>query len=200
MAITKWSEQKEEHLEHKNKICQLKKRWQLWKLHFKNHIGNSHKVTDKPITKIINGQLEIKLEQFIELYGLNEVPTKIKSRKAAGVNEIPTEVWKTRKSDDLLFRFCNTVYKQNTKERWTKNCLFFFSQKGDLRIIKNYSGITLTTVVAKIYNILRLNSIKPKIEKILGENQNSFRRNRSVISQILTVHRIIEGVCAKISW
>ena len=44
---------------------------------------------------------------------LNVVLTKIKSRNATGFDEIPPEVWKTRKFD-ILFRLCNLTYKQNT--------------------------------------------------------------------------------------
>ena len=39
--------------------------------------------------------------------------------------------------------------------------------------------------------------IEPKIAKILRKNQNSFWRNRSMTSQILTICRIHEGVRAK---
>ena len=54
--------------------------------------------------------------------------------------------------------------------------------------------------MAKIYNALLCNCIEPKIEKILRKNQNSFWRNRSTISQILTIRRILEGVRAKNLW
>ena len=39
--------------------------------------------------------------------------------------------------------------------------------------------------------------MEPKIENILGKNQNGFLRNRSTTSQILTIRRILEGVRAK---
>ena len=39
--------------------------------------------------------------------------------------------------------------------------------------------------------------IQPEIEKILRKNQNSFWRNQSTISHILTIHQIIERVHAK---
>ena len=72
-----------------------------------------------------------------------------------------------------------------------------FPKKSDLILAKNYRGITLTSIVAKIFNALLCNRIEPKIEKILGKNQNGFRRNRSMTSQILKIRRIVEGVCAK---
>ena len=76
-----------------------------------------------------------------------------------------------------------------------KGCILPFPKKGDLRLAKNYWGITLTSIAAKIYNALLWNRIEPKINNILKKNQNGFRRNRSTTSQILT---ILEGVPAKI--
>ena len=70
-------------------------------------------------------------------------------------------------------------------------------KKGDLGLAKNYRGITLTSIAAKIYNALLRNRIEPKIDNILRKNQNGFRRNRSTTSQILTIRRILEGVRAK---
>ena len=72
-----------------------------------------------------------------------------------------------------------------------------FPVKGGLGITKNYRGITLTSIAAKIYNALQLNRIEPEIEKILRKNPNGFRRNRFSTSQILTIRRILEGVRAK---
>ena len=76
-------------------------------------------------------------------------------------------------------------------------CIIPFPKKGDLGLTKNYQGITLTSIVAKIYNALRRNRIKSKIDNILRKNQNDFRRNRSTTSQILTICRILEGVRAR---
>ena len=56
--------------------------------------------------------------------------------------------------------------------------------------------LPFTSIAAKIYNVLLCNRIKPKIEKILRKNQNGFRKNRSMSSQILTIRRIL-GVRVK---
>ena len=86
---------------------------------------------------------------------------------AAGLDEIPPEVWKTRQFDDILLRHCNAVYNQNPIDRWTKGCILPFPKKGDLGLAKNYRGITLTSIAAKIYNALLRNRIEPKIDNIL---------------------------------
>ena len=96
----------------------------------------SPQVTDKPITKIINNQQDIKLGQFT--HELNVVPTKIKNKRTFAPDEIPPEVWKTRKFDDTLLQYCNTLCKQNTIDGWTKCCTLPFHKKSDLGIAKNY--------------------------------------------------------------
>ena len=98
-----------------------------------------------------------------------------------------------------LTTYCsnNVIYNQNTIDRWTKGRILPFPKKGSLGLAKNYQGITFTSIAAKIYNTLLRNHIEPKIEMILRKNQNGFWRNRSTTSQILTIHRILEGVHAK---
>ena len=180
----------------KLKAANQQERIKLWKQHFKNLLGNPPKITHEPITRIINKQLDIKLGPFTQ-EELDSVLRKIKNRKAAGLNEIPPEVWKTRQFDDILLRHCNAVYNQNPIDRWMKGCILPFPKKGDLGLAKNYRGITLTSIAGKIYNALLRNRIEPKIDNILRKNQNGFQRNRSTTSQILTIRRILEGVRAK---
>ena len=107
------------------------------------------------------------------------------------------EVRNTRQFDDILLRQCNAVYNHNPIDRWMKGCILPFPKKGGLGWAKNYWGITLTSIAAKIYHALLRNGIEPKIENILRKNQNGFQRNRSTTSQILTIHWILEGVRAK---
>ena len=102
-----------------------------------------------------------------------------------------------QKFDDILLRHCNAVYNKNPIGRLMKGCILSFPKKGDLGLTKNYQGITLTPIAAKIYNALLRNHIEPKIDNIFRKNQNGFRRNRSTTSQILTIRRILEGVLAK---
>ena len=78
-----------------------------------------------------------------------------------------------------------------------KGCIIPFPKKGNLGLARNYQGITLTFIAAKIYNALLRNRIEPKIYNILSKNQNGFRRNRSTASQILTIRSILECVRAK---
>ena len=180
----------------KLKATNQHERIQPWKQHFENLLGNPPKVTHKPITKIIRKQLDIKLGQFTQ-EELDSILRKILNGKTAGLDEIPAEVWKTREFNDILLRHCNAVYNQNTIDRWTKGCILRFPKKGDLGLAKNYWGIAVTFIAAKIYNALLHNRIELKIENMIRKSQNGFRRNRSTRSQILTIRRSLEGVRAK---
>ena len=180
----------------KLKAANQQERIKLWKQHFENLLAIPPNITQEPITRIISKQLDIKLGPFTK-EELDSVLRKIKNRKAAGLDEITPEMWKTRQFDDILLRYCNAVYNQNPIDRWTKGCILPFPKKGDLGLAKNYRGITLASIAAKIYNALLRNRIVPQIDKILRKNQNGFRRNRSTTSQILTIRRILEGVRAK---
>ena len=180
----------------KLKAANQQERIKLWKQHFENLRGNPPKITHEPITRIISKQLDIKLGPFTQ-EELDSVLRKIKNRKAAGLDEIPPEVWKTRQFDDILLRHCNAVNNQNPIDRWMKGCILPFPKKGDLGLAKNYRGITLTSIAAKIYNALLRNRIEPKIDNILRKNQNGFWRNRSTTAQISTTRRILESVRAK---
>ena len=149
----------------KLKAANQQERIKLWKQHLENLQGNPPKVTHEPITRIISKQLDIKLGPFTQ--ELDSVLRKITNRKAAGLDEIPLEVWKTRQFDDILLRHCNAVYNQNPIDRWMKGCILPFPKKVDLGLAKNWRGITLTSIAAKIYNALLRNRIEPKIDDIL---------------------------------
>ena len=127
-----------------------------------------------PITSIISKQLDIKLRQLTQ-EELDSVLRKIKNRKAAGLDEMPPEVWKTRQFDDILLRHCNAVYNQNTIDRWAKGCILPFPKKSNFGLAKNYQYITLTSIAAKIYNALLRNRIKPKIDNMLKKTKMAFR-------------------------
>ena len=79
-----------------------KKKIKLWKQHFENLLENPPKVTHEPITRIISKQLDIKLGPFPQ-EELDSVLRKIKNRKAAGLDEIPPEVWKTRQMSKQFY-------------------------------------------------------------------------------------------------
>ena len=192
MADSEWSKQ-EKYLESKTNCCQpWRKTLQM----------------EKNITRICSETLINQWQTYSKFYlwlSWHQIRTvygertwysieRIKNWKDRGLDEILLEVWKTMKFDNVLLWSCNAVNKRNSVEKYTKGCILFFTKKGNLGIIKNYRGITLTAMAAKVYNILLLHQIWPELKKILRKNQNGFQRNCSSNSEILTIHWIIKGV------
>ena len=67
-------------------------------------------------------------------------------------------------------------------------------KSGDLSKPDNYRGISLTCIIAKVYNRMILNRVRQAIDPLLRKNQNGFREGRTTTSQILALRRMIEEV------
>ena len=74
----------------KLKAASKKNKYICEKKHFKNLLGKSPKVRDKPISKIINNQQDIKIGQFTQ--DVHLVLTKIKKSKTTSL-EIQSVIW-----------------------------------------------------------------------------------------------------------
>ena len=162
------------------------------KKHFQDLLGKPPLTDDQTaIVNIVANELKVRKGPF-KMDELSVAINRIKTGKACGLDGITAEVWKLKDFHHILLDCCNGVYLQDTITAWTEDCLLPFLKKGDLSsIAKNYRGITLTPVAAKIYNLLLLNRIRPEIDPILRKNQNGFRSNHSTSGQILTIRRIL---------
>ena len=75
----------------KLKVASQEERLQKWKKkkHFQNLLRNSSEITDKPIQKIINGKLNIKLRQFTEEELDTVLKKKLKTQKLQALTKYP---------------------------------------------------------------------------------------------------------------
>ena len=131
----------------KIKASNQEERLKKWMNHFQNLLGKSPIVSDSTIEKVIEHELEIKIGPFNELE-LDLVLKKLKNKKAAGLDGIPIEVWKTGKFNDLILYYYNEVYNGNVIQSWTEGYTLPFPKKGDLGQTRNYRGITLISITA----------------------------------------------------
>ena len=82
----------------------------------------------------------------------------------------------------------------NIPDQWTILNIIPIPKSGDLSLSGNYRGISLSSVVAKTFNRMILNRIRPELDTLLRDNQNGFRVGRTTVGHILALRRIIEGV------
>ena len=171
-------------------------RLKKWKDHFENLLGQPPVISEQEIIRLVEGTLPINTEDFTKEELLKCIKS-FKKGKAAGLDDIPVEVWKTEALIEPLLDVCNMTFHGDKPKIWGKSGLKPLPKKGDLGDTGNYRGISLTVIASKIYNKMLLQRIRPHLEPILRMNQNGFRPNRSTLAQILTLRRLVEGIKSK---
>ncbi len=119
----------------------------------------------------------------------------IREGKCFGEDGIPPEVLKRCDLDEIILDFCNQALLNNEKpEQGSILNLIPVPKCGKLSSTANYTGISLSSIVAKTYNRMLINRIRPHLDEKFRPNQCGSREHRSTVSQILALHRILEGI------
>ena len=172
-------------------------RLEAWRQHFSDLLGHTQSDNSNNVNKVVADILPIAVDDF-DMVELHKAIKSLSVNKSPGIDEIPSEIWKSGVLDVPLLQVCNKMLHYGEKpDLWSKSIIIPIPKKGDLGRAENYRGIALTPVASKIYNKMILNRIRPYLEPILRDNQNGFRPGRSTIAQILTLRRMIEGIKAK---
>ena len=128
-------------------------------------------------------------------FTLEELQTclaKMSKQKASGPDNIPTMLWKDHNFHTELLYFCHETLEGNKPSPFSKSNMISMPKKVDLSQPLNYRGITLTSIVSKVYNSLLLNRISKHFEPILRRDQNGFRKGRSALPQILALRELLK--------
>lgn len=171
----------------------------LWKEHFEKLLAPPAATqAGAPFRakQIVNRELPICTDNFT-MQELDNCLRQLSNNKAAGLDEIPGEVWKIGALKEELLKVCNDAFSGDKPDVWGLNGIIPVPKKGDLSNPQNYRGISLSSIAAKVYNKLILQRVRPHIDPLLRKNQNGFREGRSTVSQILALRRIIEGIKSK---
>ena len=81
---------------------------------------------------------------------------------------------------------------------WVIACMVpSYKGKGDVHGCSNFRGISLLSVVEKVYGRILINRIKDKTENVIAEVQSDFRRGRGCTDQIFIVRQICEKYLGK---
>lgn len=124
------------------------------------------------------------------------VISSLKQGKAAGVDTLVNEIFKyggegigkaTAKLCDEMFRI------ERIPKDWARGLIFPLFKDGDVRVPDNYRGITLLSVVGKIYTSVLNSRVTKWCEKfgILSEEQAGFRPGRSTVDHIFAVSEVL---------
>ncbi|CAF4074483.1 unnamed protein product [Adineta steineri] len=120
---------------------------------------------------------------------------QMKSKKAPGHDEITADILKA--GGEPICRWLYEIFaevwnKEEMVEDWSVAILIRLFKKGDKQLCDNYRGISLLSVISKLFSRIILNRIQQLIDNQLLEAQSGFRPNRSTIDHIFILKMIME--------
>ena len=108
---------------------------------------------------------------------------QMKTNKAAGLDCAITAEAHHNGGDvmvKIVHNFCAEVYTSlMSPNQWTTNVFVPQPKKGGISQMTNYCGISLLSIIEKVYNKISFNRIRNHVDSILRENQAEFRSGRS---------------------
>ena len=137
-----------------------------------------------------------ELDAQISLVEVKQVLKIIKAGKAAGCDEIMVE-WLKFGGDRMtyaLWVLCNSVWlSEKCPEEWSKGVITLLYKDGDVRDPLNYRGITLLSVVGKVFmRVLNARlAAYCESEDLLVDEQAGFRVGRSCADQLLILTEVL---------
>ena len=76
----------------------------------------------------------------------------------------------------------------------TSGLVPLYKGKGDVHECSNFRGISLLSVVGKVYGRILINRIRDETENVIAEVLNGFRRGRGCTDQILLLGRYARSI------
>ena len=146
-------------------------------------IGNGNRI---PVLNEVND----------ECISEKEVRKAVKEGKAPGMDECPAECIKNGGATviEWIVRLFNLCFVLGVvPEEWCEACIVpLYKGKGDKYECGNYRGISLLSVVGKLYGRVLINRISGATDCVIGDEQCGFRRGRGCVDQVFAVRQVCE--------
>ena len=139
-------------------------------------------------------------EEEISMEEVARKVRKLKAGKSAGVDEIRTEFIKNSGSAGIqwLSRIFNLAMRSSAVPAdWRYAIIAPIYKKGNRKECSNYRGISLLSVVGKLYASVLVDRVRVIVEDVLDEVQGGFRPLRGCQDQIFCLRQAIEKLYEK---
>jgi len=137
----------------------------------------------------------VRKEEVVDALG------KLKNGKASGVDEVTAEMLKIGDEyvEEWVWKLCAKAFEcGRVPEDW-KNAVIvpLYKGKGERSECKNYRGISLLSVVGKVYARVLMERVRRITEGLMDDEQGGFRKGRGCVDQIFAVKQVCEKVLEK---
>ena len=150
---------------------------------------------ERNIERREGGDMSVRNEYIME----SEVKAairKMKKGKSAGLDRICVEMIKAGGESLVkwLLRIFNVCWRERkVPQDWQDACLVpIYKGKGDKMDCANYRGISLLSVVGKIYGRILIERVKVVTDGSIGEEQGGFKEGRECVDQVYTLRMLME--------
>lgn len=170
-----------------------------WRVHF-DELYNVRLSDSDPRWDDLSGCKEEvqSLDEFIAKREILKAMKGMKNNKAAGIDGIPTDLYKLFK-DHFLGPMCDLfnviMEKEATPKSWGQAVILpLFKNKGSKNNVNSFRGIGLLNCIGKIFTkVMNERMRKWGCENnILSKFQAGFRSNHSTIDQIFVLNTIVQ--------
>ena len=79
-------------------------------------------------------------------------------------------------------------------DKWKKGLIIKLPKSGNLKECKNWIGVTLLSVVSKIFGRIIIDRIRNGVDNRLRNEQAGYRKGRGTTDQIFILRNIVEQV------
>jgi hypothetical protein len=174
----------------------------VWKTHFEQVLGqHTAPATENNHTDVNDGEDDdVHVYELDEEISLNEVKSaihRLKSGKASGLDNISAESLKAAENiiAPFLVKLFNRLFETGVfPKEWSQSVIIPLFKKGDANNPENYRGISLLSIVSKIFTSIlnkRLYNWAEKEHKIC-EEQAGFRKSYATVDHVYTLMSMIK--------
>jgi hypothetical protein len=116
------------------------------------------------------------------LFAVVSAIEKLKRYKSPGIDQIPAELIQAGGNTlgSEIHKPINCIWnKEELPEQWKESVIVPVDKKSDKTDCSNYRGISLLSTSYKILSKILLSGLTPYVDKVIGDHQCGFGRNRS---------------------
>ena len=140
-------------------------------------------------------------DSFITAEEVQEAVREMKAGKAAGLDGCVVECLKCGGVIiiEWLVRMLNVCFESGRVPMdWVSACIVpLYKGKGDRYECTSYRGISLLSVVGKVYGRVLIKRVRGSTEGMIGDEQCGFRSGRGCVDQVFAVRQLCEKYLGK---
>ena len=172
------------------------KQMERWVEHYSELYSRESTISDSTVEAVESLPTMEELDEMPSLEELSKAIDRLHSGKAPGLDGIPPEVVKCAKGPMLnhLHELLLQCWEESAVPQDMRDCsiVTLYKNKGDRSDCNNYRGISLLSIVGKLFARVVLNRLQKLAERIYPESQCGFRSERSTIDMIFSLRQLQE--------